>query len=140
MSGKIVEANAANWKEEVLESEKLVLVEFWHPQCPYCRMIELVYSELAEEYADKLKFAKLDVMESEGNQELAARYGVMGTLLSCPSVKGDLFKILWARWQKNICNKRSNSQLKSIKTVQKRAPLSTYLMLADSQTIENVLV
>ncbi len=79
MFENIVEANAANWKEEVLESKRLVLVEFWHPQCPYCRMIEPVYTELAEEYAGKLKFAKFNVLENQQNEVLAAKYGIMGT-------------------------------------------------------------
>lgn len=79
MSEDMVEANASNWKEEVLKSKKLVLVEFWSPQCPHCRMIEPVYNELSKEYVDKLKFAKLNVIESQSNQELAMKYGVIGT-------------------------------------------------------------
>ena len=79
MSEEIVEVNALNWREEILESEKLVLVEFWSPQCPHCRMIEPVYNELAREYADKLKSARLNIAESQSNQELAMKYGVMGT-------------------------------------------------------------
>ncbi len=79
MPEDIAETSAANWKEEVLESEKLVVVEFWSPQCPHCRMIEPVYIELSKEYGNKLKFAKLNVIESQQNQDLAVRYGVMGT-------------------------------------------------------------
>ena len=79
MSEDIVEANATNWKEKILDSKKLVLVEFWSPQCSHCRMIEPVYNELSKEYADKLKFVKLNVIESQQNQELAVKYGVMGT-------------------------------------------------------------
>jgi len=75
----IVETNAANWKEEVLESKELVVVEFWHPQCPYCRVLEPVYVELSKEYASKLKFVKFNVLENAENQELAAKYGIMGT-------------------------------------------------------------
>ncbi len=79
MSQDIVETNAANWKEEILESKELVVVEFWHPQCPYCKMLEPVYAELSKEYAGKLKFAKFNVLKSEKNQKLAAKYGIMGT-------------------------------------------------------------
>jgi thioredoxin 1 len=79
MPGEIVETNAANWEAEVVVSEELVVVEFWHPECPYCRMLEPVYTELAREYAGRLKFAKLNVLESQENQELAAKYGIMGT-------------------------------------------------------------
>jgi len=79
MPEEIVEISVLNWREEILESEKLVLVEFWSPQCPHCRMIQPVYNELAREYTDKLKFTKLNIAESQSNQELAIKYGVMGT-------------------------------------------------------------
>ncbi len=79
MLENIVKTDAANWKKEVLESEKLIVVEFWHPQCPYCKTFEPVYVELSKEYQGKLKFAKFNVLESPENQKLAARYGIMGT-------------------------------------------------------------
>jgi thioredoxin 1 len=79
MPADIVETNAANWKENVLESKELVVVEFWHPQCPYCKALKPVYAELSKEYKGKLKFAKLNVLKSQKNQELAAKYGIMGT-------------------------------------------------------------
>jgi len=79
MSENIVKTNAANWKEEVLESKELVVVEFWHSQCPYCKTLEPVYAELSKEYAGKLKFAKFNVLKSQKNQKLAAKYGIMST-------------------------------------------------------------
>jgi len=79
MPEDIVEINAANWKEEVVESKELVVVEFWHPQCPHCKTLEPVYAELSKEYAGKLKFAKFNVLKSQENQELAAKYGIMST-------------------------------------------------------------
>jgi thioredoxin 1 len=75
----IVEANAANWERKVLGAEKLVLVEFWHPQCPYCSILAPIYVALAEEYDGKLEFARVNALESPANQELAVRYGIMGT-------------------------------------------------------------
>ena len=62
-----------------MESTKLVLVDFCDPDCPNCEMMEPVFIELAEEYVDKLKFAKFNIMESQENQELASRYGIEGT-------------------------------------------------------------
>lgn len=79
MFEEITVTSAANWREEVLESNKLVLVMFWHQQCPYCKMLEPIYEELSREYAGRLKFAKFNVLESPENEALAARYGVMGT-------------------------------------------------------------
>jgi len=75
----IEEINAMDWKERILASKRLVVVEFWHQQCPHCREIEPVYDELALEYGDKLKFTKLNVFESPENQQLAAKHGIMGT-------------------------------------------------------------
>ena len=79
MSSDVVETNAGNWKEQVLESKELVVVEFWHEQCPYCRMLEPVYVELSKKYVGKLKFAKFNVYESPENEKIAATYGIMGT-------------------------------------------------------------
>lgn len=79
VSKEIMETNAANWRDKVTESKDLVVVEFWHPECSYCKMLEPVYSELSKEYADKLKFLRLNVMESQENQDLATKYGVMST-------------------------------------------------------------
>ncbi|MGB9133979.1 MAG: thioredoxin family protein [Candidatus Bathyarchaeia archaeon] len=76
--GDVVQTRVANWGKEVLESKELVLVEFWHPQCPHCLVLDPVYAELAKEYTGKLKFAKFDVMETQENQELAVKYGIMG--------------------------------------------------------------
>ena len=79
MAEGIVMANAINWQQEVLETERLVVVMFWHQQCPYCRVLEPIFVELSKEYAGKLKFARFNVLESPENEALAGRYGVMGT-------------------------------------------------------------
>ncbi len=79
MFEEIEEANAADWKGRSLESKRLVVVEFWHQHCPHCRAIEPVYDELALEYGDKLRFTRLNVMDTPENQQLAAKYGVMET-------------------------------------------------------------
>ena len=75
----ILETNILNWTKEVLESSKLVLVNFCDPKCPHCEMMEPVFIELAEEYVDKLNFVKFNIMESQENQMLASRYGITGT-------------------------------------------------------------
>jgi len=77
--GGVVETDVVSWSQEVLDSKELVLVEFWHPQCPYCLVLDPVYVELAKEYAGRLKFVKFNVMDTQQSQELAAKYGIMGT-------------------------------------------------------------
>ena len=75
----VKEANAADWKEQILEAKKLVVVQFWSPYCPHCRAVKPVYDELAAEYGDKLKFTKINVADNPENQQLAAKHGIMGT-------------------------------------------------------------
>ena len=63
-----------NFEQEVLHSDKPVLIDFWAPWCGPCRMLLPVISEIAEEYGDKIKVCKVNV-DDEG--ELAASFNVM---------------------------------------------------------------
>ncbi|MBS7288616.1 MAG: thioredoxin fold domain-containing protein [Candidatus Freyarchaeota archaeon] len=74
-----VDVDEFNWEREVLRSDVLTLVDFWHERCPWCIMLDPVIGELAEEYGGKVKFVKLNVFQSLGNRKLAMSYGVMGT-------------------------------------------------------------
>ncbi len=65
--------NKDNFVEEVLNSEKPVLVDFWATWCGPCRMVIPVVEKIAEEYPE-YKVVKINVDEE---QELAAQFGVM---------------------------------------------------------------
>jgi thioredoxin 1 len=63
-----------NFEQEVLKSEKPVLVDFWAAWCGPCQMMGPIIEELAEELKDKYKIGKLNVDE---NRETAAKYNIM---------------------------------------------------------------
>lgn len=69
----IQEVTATNL-DDVLNSPKPVLVDFWAPWCGPCRMVSPVVDELASEMADVIAVAKCNVDE---NEEIALKYGVM---------------------------------------------------------------
>jgi len=74
-----LDIDADDWDAEVNRSSTPVLVDFWHDACIWCKHLDPVYSQLAGEFSDKLKFAKLNVLSNERNSQLAAKFGVMGT-------------------------------------------------------------
>jgi len=73
MSDKITYITADAWKEEVLASEKPVVVDFYSTECPPCEALAAKYEGLAEIYGDDLKFVKIFRQE---NRELAESLGV----------------------------------------------------------------
>ena len=73
MAGRVIELNEQNWDQEVLQSDKPVLVDFWAPWCGPCRIIAPIIEELAEEFGDQVKVGKLNTDE---NPNIAMRYGI----------------------------------------------------------------
>jgi thioredoxin len=69
----IVALTQENFAQEVLQSPKPVLVDFWAEWCGPCKMIAPLLEELAEEYDGKVKIGKLNTDEQ---QQLAAQYGI----------------------------------------------------------------
>lgn len=69
----VITITAANFEEEVLKSDKPVLIDFWAPWCGPCRMVSPVVEEIAGEHPE-IKVGKINVDEQ---QELARKYRIM---------------------------------------------------------------
>lgn len=63
-----------NFEEQVRKSEMPVLVDFWAPWCPPCRVVSPIIDELAKEFEGKIIVGKLNVDE---NQQTASNFGIM---------------------------------------------------------------
>ncbi|MBW7881839.1 MAG: thioredoxin [Caldilineaceae bacterium] len=71
----VLDVSDSNFDEQVLAAGQLVVVDFWADWCAPCQIISAYVEFLANEYADRLRIAALDVDE---NPETASRYNVMG--------------------------------------------------------------
>jgi len=75
-SENVLELDDINWEKAVEKGKKPVVVMFASPTCPYCRQMEPSFEQYAEEFKDKILFARFDISRSFST---ASRYGVMGT-------------------------------------------------------------
>ncbi len=75
MSENIIHVSDDSFEQEVLQSEKPVLIDYWAEWCGSCKMIAPVLNEVASEYADRIRVAKLNIDE---NPATPPKYGIRG--------------------------------------------------------------
>ena len=83
----LVQFTDANFEQEVLKSEKPVLVDFWAPWCGPCRAVGPVVEDLAETYKGRVKVGKINI---DDNPKTATTYGVMSIPTLILFNKGDI--------------------------------------------------
>ena len=83
-----INVTTQNFDEEVIKSDKIVLVDFWADWCGPCKMLGPIIHELAEERTD-IKVCKVDI---DSEPDLALRYSVMSIPTVIAFKNGEIYK------------------------------------------------
>ena len=75
MAGNVVEVSDAEFESSIIQSDKPALVDFWAEWCQPCKMLAPVVEEIAGEYIDKVRVAKVNV---DDNPAIATKFGIRG--------------------------------------------------------------
>ena len=76
---RIIQLNATNWNDIVINSDIPVLVDFWAEWCGPCKMVGPIVEQLAHSLVGKVKVSKLNV---DQNQEIATKYNIQSIIPS----------------------------------------------------------
>jgi len=98
-----IEYTDANFKEKVLDSEKLTMIDFWAEWCGPCRAIGPVVEELFKEYDGSVNIGKVNV---DQNPQLSINYGIT-SIPAIIFIKGgkEVGKLMGAQPKSNFVKK-----------------------------------
>jgi len=75
MEDELLITSMERWRDNILKSDRPVVVEFFTPTCPYCARLTPIFRKLSTVYGNKIRFAMVNATE---RPELAEGYGIMG--------------------------------------------------------------
>ena len=84
---KVQELTDKNFEQEVLKSDKPVLVDFWAEWCGPCRMQAPIIDDIAKDFSEKIKVGKLEV---DQNPDMAQKFGVMSIPMTALFKRGEV--------------------------------------------------
>ncbi len=108
MSGQYLTATDQNFKSEILDSDKVALVDFWAAWCGPCQMLGPVIEELAGDYEGKAVIAKLNVDE---NPNTAAQYGIRSIPTLLIFKNGEVVDQMVGAMPKNMIAEKIDAQI-----------------------------
>lgn len=104
---KAIEITDANF-DEVIKTDKPVLVDFWAEWCGPCKMIAPVVEELATDYNGKAVIGKLDV---DSNPNISAKYGIRSIPTLLVFKNGEIVDKQVGAVQKNVLSQKLDAQI-----------------------------
>jgi thioredoxin 1 len=93
---------------ELLESEKLVIVDFWATWCGPCRMLSPILDEVEEEMSEQIQVVKVNVDDAD---EIAAQYRIMSIPTLLFFKNGELVDKTVGAMPKNVLIEKINTNL-----------------------------
>lgn len=76
---EVIDIDHQGFEEQVLGSGKPVVVEYWHHKCPSCMEMKPVYERMPDEMGGRIRFTRMNLLESRENRTHAIKEGVRST-------------------------------------------------------------